>query len=285
MKAELACIPCIVKQAYNTARRASDDPEVIKKILDLTADYVKTLDFSLTPADASNYVYQIAKEVTGVTDPYAGEKRKYNEICLGMTGKMYDIIEKAQDPLYTTAKIAIFGNLIDLGIGLQFDLDTDLDKILTVPFAADNYRELKELLSTGRKKILYLGDNTGEIVFDRLFIERLVQDHEVVFVVKRGPIINDATKEDTALVGMDKIVKVIDTGSDGIGVKWDSVSDEFREYYRNADIIISKGQGNFETMYGKKGDIFFLLRAKCESVARELGVKMGDIVLKRINTK
>jgi uncharacterized protein with ATP-grasp and redox domains len=273
-----------MKQAYNTASRATKEKNLVKKILDETADYVKKLDFSLTPADASNYVYEITRQITGNEDPFAADKKKYNTICLGMTPRIYEIINKAEDPLRTAAKIAIFGNLIDLGIGMQFDLEKDLEKILNVPFAADDYPELNEMLNRGRKKIVYLGDTTGEIVFDRLFIEQLSPKHDVVFVVKKAPIINDSTREDAIAVGMEKVVKIIDTGSDGIGVKWSSVSEEFLEHYRRADIIISKGQGNFETMHGKKGDIFFLLRAKCESVARELGVNLGDIVLKRKRT-
>ena len=103
----------------------------------------------------------------------------------------------------------------------------------------------------------------------------------MTFVVKRGPIINDATIVDAEYVGMSDIVKVIDTGSDGIGVKWCSVSNEFMDSYTSADVVISKGQGNFETNSDKRDNIFFLLRAKCESVARKLGVKSGDIVFKK----
>ncbi len=279
MKAELACIPCIMKQAYNTALRATDDPAERLEIMRRAADYVKTVDFTLSPADSSNPVYKIAREVTGKADPYEKDKRYYNELCLGMLPDLRRRIEETGDPIGASARAAILGNLIDLGIGLEFDLDRDLKRIFDMPFGVDDTPLLREVVTAGGASVLYLGDNAGEIAFDRLLVERLAERNRVTFVVKTGPIINDATMEDARTVGITDLVEVIETGSDGIGVKWSEVTDTFLKRYREADIIISKGQGNFETMSGRKGVKFFLLRAKCESVARELGVKFGDIVL------
>ncbi len=281
MKAELECIPCIMKQAYNTAARATSDQSVIRKILNLTGDYLKELTLDITPADASNFVYKITAELTGIANPYYKEKKKFNDLCLSMVAYLKEKIETSEDPLHSVIKGAIFGNLIDLGIGLKFDIERDVGNVVNEPFAIDDYLDFKVLLGAGRKNILYLGDNAGEIVFDRLFVEMLKDKHDVTFVVKRGPVINDATIEDARYVGMTDIVKVIDTGSDGIGVKWSSVSDEFMDYYNSADIVISKGQGNFETMSDKPVKSFFLLRAKCDCVARKLGVKFGDVVFKK----
>ena len=281
MKTKIECIPCIMKQAYNTASRATKDTDIIRKIMNLTADYVKELNLDQAPADSSYYVYRITREITGIDDPYCAEKKLFNDFCLSLIPELRIKIDTSEDPLYAAIKAAIAGNLIDLGIGHTLDIKSNLNTLLEDTFAVDDYRAFKSLLDSGRKKILYLGDNAGEIVFDRLFIEKLAHQHDVVFVVKQGPIINDATMEDARYVGMSELVKVIDTGSDGIGVKWDSVSEEFMKHYRSADIIISKGQGNFETMSDKPEIVFFLLRAKCECVARELGVKYGDIVFKK----
>ncbi len=281
MNIELECIPCIMKQAFNTARRSTDNPALVRKILNLTADYVKEIDFNQTPADASYYAYKITSEVTGCEDPYRGEKKEFNDLCLAMVPKIKKRIDDSKEPVHTAIKSAILGNLIDLGIGYTFDIESEFESILENPLDIDDYKEFKTFLKSGRKKILYLGDNAGEIVFDRLLIEKLKDIHDVTFVVKRGPIINDATIVDAEYVGMSDIVKVIDTGSDGIGVKWRSVSDEFMDSYTSADVVISKGQGNFETNSDKRDNIFFLLRAKCESVARKLGVKSDGIVFKK----
>ena len=281
MKVECACIPCIMKQAYNTAVRATKDTEKIRHILDLTADYVKTIKFNTTPADASNFAYRITREVTGNCDPYKEEKKKFNDICLSMANDLKNRIINTQDPIRAAVKVAILGNLIDLGIGLKFDLNKDLERVFKEKFAVDDYNNFKEQLDSGKKHILYLGDNAGEIVFDRLLVEQLKKDHNVTFVVKKGPVINDATVEDAEYTGMKNLVPIIDTGSDGIGIQWSTISEEFLENYNKADIIISKGQGNFETMSDKKREIYFLLRAKCDCVARKLGVSFGDIVFKK----
>jgi len=281
MKGELACIPCIMKQALNTALRATDDEKTIRTILNHTSEYVKTVDLNMTPADASNFAYKITKTISGNSDPYKADKKKFNDLCLEKLPELRKKKNSSDDPLKTAARYAILGNVIDMGIGYAFDLDKELEKVEETAFAADDYDAFKTSVSGERKRILFLGDNAGEIVFDLLLVEELKDRHDVTYVVKKAPIINDSTIEDAEYVGMTDMVKVIDTGSDGIGVKWDSVSREFMKYYDQADIIISKGQGNFETMSGKKKEIYFLLRAKCECVARVLGVEFGDIVLKR----
>lgn len=279
MKANLSCIPCIMKQAYNTAVRATADQTVIREILSRTAEYVKTLDLSMTPADASNFAYEITRELSGNPDPYEAEKKQYNNLCLSMLPELRRRIGKESDRLTATARAAILGNLIDLGIGLEFDLERDLERIFSMPFGRDDTPILRAILDESGKRILYLGDNAGEIVFDRLFVEYLAERHDIVFTVKKGPVINDATMEDAIHAGIDRIAQVIDTGSNGIGVKWSAVSRRFLEAWDDADIVISKGQANFETTDGSPGTIFHLLRAKCPSVAEALGVKFGDIVL------
>ena len=270
-----------MKQAYNTAIRATDDQRKIVDILNAVADHVKTIDYNRTPADNSNAVYRISERVTGNHDPYRDEKKKYNDICLGMVPMLRRRIEYSIEPLHDAIKTAVLGNIIDLGIGMTIDLDRDVDEIYKNPLAVDDYIAFRTMLEEGRKKILYIGDNAGEIVFDRLFVEELYHDHDVTFVVKSGPVINDATMEDAGYVDMTGIVRVIETGSNGIGVQWNKISDEFREAYESADIIISKGQGNFETLNERHGTIFFLLRAKCDFVAEALGVTYGDVVFKK----
>ncbi len=280
MKGTTACIPCIMKQAYNTAIRTTNDERVIREILDKTADYVKKVNLEETPADLSNYVYKVTREITGIKDPYAKDKRTFNDICLGLYDTIKKEIDKTDEPLHYAIKASIYGNLIDLGIGLKFDIEKDIMKIFSEKLTVDDYTLYQRYLSGGRKNILILGDNAGEIVFDRLLVEKLVENNDVTYVVKKGPIINDSTMEDAEYTGMTKVTKVIDTGSDGIGVKWDEASDMFVNHFNSADIILSKGQGNFETVSGRPQNIFFMLRAKCDSVAEELGVKFGDIVFK-----
>jgi uncharacterized protein with ATP-grasp and redox domains len=179
--------------------------------------------------------------------------------------------------------IAAAGNVIDLGAGHKFDIEDDVRELMEQPFAISSIEKFREELTPGCK-VLYLGDNAGEIVFDCLLVKLLLQyGADVTFTVKSGPIINDAIMKDAVFVGMADLVPVIETGGADIGVNWENVSDEFMRAFENADIIISKGHGNFETCNDRPGNIYFLLKAKCELVAQILGVTLGDIVFKSIN--
>ncbi len=270
-----------MKQAYNTSKQTTDKEEVIRQILNECAKYVTTIDLDKTPADLSNFVYKTARELSGDEDPYKEAKKYFNTICLEKLPELKNVVEESEEPMKTAINFAIMGNVIDMGIDYKFDLDEEIQKLSEKKFMVDDYEAFKESLAGGKKKILYLGDNAGEIVFDLLLVDILRKDHEVTYVVKRGPIINDSTMDDAKFVGMTNRVKVIDTGSNGIGVKWDEVSDEFMKYYNDADFVISKGQGNFETNNDREKTTFFLLRAKCDTVAEMNGVSFGDIIFKK----
>ncbi len=281
MKAGLACIPCIMKQAYNTARRATDDERVIRDILERTADYVKTVDLDQAPADASNFAYWITREITGIDDPYEKDKRMFNDLCMERYDRLLATVRESDDPLKAAVRLAIMGNVIDMGIGFAFDIDEEIERFMNRRLAVDDYDDFRHYLDEGKRNILYLLDNAGEIVFDKILVSMLVKRHTVTCVVKSGPIINDATRSDVDDIGLSDMVDIIETGSNGIGVKWDAVTEEFMEQYDNADCIVSKGKGNFETMSEKRKRTYFLLKAKCDSVAEKLGVEFGDIVFRK----
>lgn len=281
MKAKPDCIACMFKQALNTTRFVTDDPEVQRQVLFKVAEAVVRMSLDTNPAILSRPAYDAVYEVTGIRDPYKQAKAETNREALALEPKLREMIDQSDDPFETGLRLAAAGNIIDFGIGHQYELMPDILAILEHGFAINACEEFKKELVPGRS-LLYLGDNAGEIVLDRLFIEALKETGvDIVFSVKSGPIINDATMEDAEVSGMTSLVKVIETGSDDIGVNWDRASSEFIQTVKSADVILSKGQGNFETCASRKENIYFLLKAKCEAVARELGVKEGDIVFKR----
>ncbi|MBW1710815.1 MAG: DUF89 family protein [Deltaproteobacteria bacterium] len=281
MKSKPDCIACMFKQALNTARFVTDDPEVQRKVLFKVAEAVAGMSLETSPAILSRPAYDAVTEITGVRDPYKQAKAATNEEVLSLVPRLQEIIDQSADPIEAGLHLAAAGNLIDFGIGHQYDLMPDIEAILRQGFVINAFDDFKNELKPG-VKLLYLGDNAGEIVLDRLFIELLKKTGvDITFSVKSGPIINDATMEDAEFSGMTSVVKVIETGSDDIGVNWDRTSKEFLQAFESADVIISKGQGNFETCSARKENIYFLLKAKCEAVARELGVNEGDIVFKR----
>ena len=174
--------------------------------------------------------------------------------------------------------MAVTGNIIDLGILESFDIEQALEQVMDEGFAVDHYEEFMGELGKA-DNVLYLLDNAGEIVFDTLLMRQL-GDKKLTAVVNGGPIINDAMTEDAEAVGIDKLAKVISSGTDTIGKIPEEGSEEYRSAFEEADLVIAKGHGNYETLDEKDKNIFFMLKAKCGVVAESLGVKLGQVVLK-----
>lgn len=281
MKSEPECLACMMKQALNTARAASADPAHHEAILRRVAAIIPRLPLDTTPAAISRNVYSIASEVSRNPDPYAEQKRETNRLAMDVLPGIRKLVESAADPLNAALHAAVAGNIIDMGIGHKFDISRDIAAVMSTPFAIDATPEFRTELRPGRR-LLYLGDNAGEIVFDTVLVKYLVDaGMDVTFTVKSGPIINDATMEDATAVGMTRLCRVIETGGADIGVDWTNVSEEFRQAYSQADAIIAKGHGNFETCDDQPGNTYFLLKAKCDIVAARLGVRLGDMVFTR----
>ena len=279
MKVRIECIPCVFKQALAAVRRATDDPVLQEAVLkDVAARYAQK-ELKSTPAHFSQAVYETIVEITGTPDPFAEEKKHFNQLALDMLPGCYSALEKSADPLATGAHLAVAGNIIDLGIGEELDIHGTLAGALELPFTVNDLELLRNDLASS-KTLLYIGDNAGEIVLDRIFIEiirTLYPALQVIYSVKSGPIINDATMEDALMVGMLTVCDVIETGSASIGAPMDKVGEQFLHTLNTSDVIISKGQGNFETLNEESQyNIYFILKAKCDLVANELGVSFGD---------
>ncbi|HID93043.1 MAG TPA: DUF89 family protein [bacterium (Candidatus Stahlbacteria)] len=276
MKTYLDCIPCFFKQALEAARMATNDEEKQRKVLDRVAGELPRFSLDGAPAEIGSIVYKIVHEITGDSDPYKKVKERYNRIALSLYPKLKQEVEWSADRLLTAIRIAIAGNIIDFVVGAKFDVEKELQKTLTCKFAIFDYAEFKRLAKKA-ENILYLADNAGETVFDRVLIEEL--DKKVIYAVKEAPIINDATLEDAKFCEIDKVAKVISSGSDAPGTILGLCSKEFLAYYNQADLIISKGQGNYETLSEERRPIFFLLKAKCPIIAQNIGVTEGSIIL------
>lgn len=278
MKAQPACIPCYYRQALSSAEFVTADKKLQIELLNELAKLVPTLDPDASPAHNSTIVLKVVNKFLGISDPYKEEKKRYNEVALGMLPRLREIVESSHSRLITSARLAVVGNVIDLGIKTEINIDETMEQVLSKGFTVDHTAKLEEFIKN-QPKILYLVDNSGEIVFDRLFIEELIREGAAVTVgVKSGPILNDCTMEDAVQTGLTEIVEVVETGSDWVGTDLATCSDEFLKIFRKSDVIISKGQGNFETLDGTGGRIFFILKAKCDTVGDEFEVKKGDLL-------
>ena len=282
MKSYPECLSCIFGQAIRTSKVASNNPEEWEKVIRRLAERVKEMDLDRdTPAAVSQHVYDIVTEVTGNQDPYRKMKVETNKQAKELLPKLENLVFASKDPLSRAVHIAVAGNIIDFGINPDLKVERDVLPIADQNFAIDNIEQFRNELKPGTE-VLYIADNSGEIIFDRVLIEELIQlGTEVTFAVKSSPIINDVTMEDAEFAGITEIAKVIETGSGHMGVNWEHTSEEFRHYFTRAAVIISKGHANFETLSEYRQNIYFLLKTKCTCVARELGVSLGDIIFKR----
>lgn len=279
MKMSLDCIPCFVRQALDAARMASDDQDVHAKILNEVLHWACNIDLQQPSPLIGQRIHRRLRQVVGIDDPYRPAKDHQNQMALKMLPELQEKIRTAADPFDMAVKLAIAGNVIDLGVPGVIDeskITEGIRDCLSEPLSG-NSEELKKAAANARK-ILYLADNAGEIAFDRLLVEQLGPSR-VIVVVRGGPAINDATMPDAHAVGMHKITQVIDNGSDAPGTLLQDCSPSFLQHFKEADLIIAKGQGNYETLSDEPYSIFFLFKAKCKVVAEHAQVSLGSHVI------
>jgi len=282
MRIFLDCIPCFVRQALDSARLATDDEQihekVVREVLRLAAD----LDMSQSPPAIGQKIHQLIRKLIDNTDPYRELKQRFNRLALRMCAELEERVRTSEAPLETAIRLAMAGNIIDLGVKTSIK-ESDIERIirdsLTADFDNQQIEGFRNAVSRA-EKILYLADNAGEIVFDRLLIEQLPAE-KVTVAVKGAPVINDATIEDAKFAGLTEMVEVIDNGSDAPGTILETCSQTFRDRFEDADLIVAKGQGNYETLSDVDKNIFFILKAKCPVIARDLGCEVGEMILQR----
>lgn len=281
VKTELACLPCFFGQIARTLNYAGVNGERGRAITRKAEAIIASASLDEVPARTTTLIHRLLRRETGV-DPYKQVKDVYNRIALEKLPGLRKRVTASADRLEGSVRVAIAGNVIDFGIYEKVDLDRAIDESFHLPFLEADYRSFAASVNNA-KHILYLCDNAGEIVFDRILLETLRDmGKELVAAVKGSPVINDATLADATAAGLADFATVIDNGSDGIGTLLESCSSRFMEAYRSADLIISKGQANFETLV-QTGDnrIFFLFKVKCPVVAKALRRENGDIMLMR----
>lgn len=280
MKTSPECIPCLIRLATETVKRVTSDNTIINTVIERTLVLTKTMNMNTPPPKMGQLIHRIVAKETGNTDPCLEIKKQCNEIALKLQPELKKIIDKSPDRFLTAAKLSIAGNIIDFATPTEFSSEIMSDTInetLSNQVDSESFKLLKKNIEEANK-ILYLGDNAGEIVFDRIFIEELPMD-KITFCVRGLPILNDALMDDAKKSGLTSMVKVIDSSTDLPGIILDECSAEFNKCFNEADLIIAKGQGNFETLNDTKKNIFFLFKVKCPAVANETRAKLGDTVI------
>jgi len=281
VRTSLDCVPCFVRQGLEASRFVTEDQdtqaEILREVLRLVAD----LDLTRQPVTFGQAIHRRVRELTAAADPYRSVKSEYNRLVGGVLPELARLVRASADPLVTAARLAIAGNVIDFAVpgALQPDqVLTALRGALDEPFHGDT-EAFSAALTTARN-VLYLLDNAGEIATDRLLVEEIGADR-VTAVVRGGPIINDAVRADAVEVGLAELVEVIDNGSDAPGTVLTDCSESFLARLRAADLVVAKGQGNFETLSSVAVPVFFLFKIKCPVVAGHTGLDLGTHALLR----
>jgi len=281
MKTYLDCLPCFMNQIVRVGRLLKLSETDCLAMMREFAGQFDELELVDPPPKTSIRIYDMICRYTGLEDPFREIKDESTQKALALYPGLKQRVEESSKPLSLAAKFAVAGNVIDFGVASQFDLDAEIERVVKSG-AFGRWEE--ELFFSSLKEaqwLLYLGDNTGETVLDRLFIETIVKETEtpVIYVVREKPIINDAVLADAAAAGIDVCAKIISSGCGAPGTVLELCSPEFLDCFHGAPLIVSKGQGNFETLSEIDAPIFFFLKAKCQVVAEHIGVELGDLVL------
>ncbi|MHA1859852.1 MAG: damage-control phosphatase ARMT1 family protein [Candidatus Asgardarchaeia archaeon] len=278
MKASIECVPCTLRQLMEYSKEATDDLKVQEKVLREFMKELLKVDWEMETFDMAYLSKRILEKVTGVYDPFKRKKREFNRRALELIPKVREKIVMSDDKLEAAIRLAVAGNVIDLAPGKDFNVERTVDEVMNVEFKVYHYDELKDDIERARK-VIYLCDNTGEIVFDKVVISMLRDmGKEVICYVRNIPIINDATVEDALEVGLDEVAEIrsADLTND---TEEGKRLDDLKSVLKDAEVVISKGQGNFEMLYGVEGNIYFLFRVKCTLAARYLGLSVGDYLI------
>lgn len=280
MRSDYRCYFCFARLFENLIEKTNLTPEEKQCFVSQMFGLFHSEKDGFSVPYLSREVHLLFKKYSDNNDPYKWVKRQSNDMVLSRYDDLKKTVTTSADPFVTALKLAIAGNIIDYGIPQHFDLDETIGKVLASDFAIDYSKDLKQSLSEA-KSVLYIGDNAGEIVFDKLFIET-IHHPDLWYAVRGAPIINDVTLEDANYVQMNEVAHVIENGYDAPSTMLSHCSKEFKDLFSRADIVISKGQGNLESLLHESSKkIYFLLMVKCDVIADILGVKKGQFVVAR----
>jgi uncharacterized protein with ATP-grasp and redox domains len=274
----LDCYPCFLQQVLESSRVAGLNESQQQVLVQRVLLEAGRFDPTFVPCEMSSRLQAMVREASGNGDPYRTVKDAGTQTALAMYTHLKDLVQRSADPLEMAVRLSIAGNIIDLGVPHEFDLESTVERVLTQPFAVNDLPAFRDALAKS-SSVLYLGDNAGETVFDRLLIETLPVP--VTYAVKASATVNDATREDAVAAGLHQVATIVDNGSDALGTLLHRCSPEFVKMVEAAELIIAKGQANFESLDGGGAPVFYLLQAKCQVIARHLGVQQYGMILRQ----
>ncbi len=284
MNLQEPCLICIYDQTKRVCELLNLNDEQAKSIDTLARKQILSFDKNQNPPLNAAPLYEAMAELLNVDDLYADFKKASSEKAKAFLPLCKAKIDASSNTLFEATKTAVAGNVIDLAAVMLYDLEEELEKIYHTSFAIDDFKALEAQLAK-TQTLVYLADNAGEEIFDKLYIQtikKLYPSIEVYYFVRGRPIINDLTCKDALASGMNEVAVIIDSGVPTPGLVLELMNAKARAVFEKADCIISKGMGNYECLGETKGlPIFFLFKVKCNVVAQAVGAQLGNIICKR----
>ena len=285
MKISQECVSCIINQSLKVAHAIGADEKLQTSLLKSVTQMSQSFSFALTPPEIAADVYEKMSVLADKSDLYDEVKRVSTQKALSFVPLLKEKLQLADNKLLTATKIAVAGNVIDLAAAVEFDLQEELEKIFDTAFGHDDFEHFTQELGTA-KRVLVIGDNVGEHIFDYMFIEtvqELYPETKFSYMVRGNPIINDVTMKEAKKAGFETLCELIDSGVNTPGFTYNRANSYAQKVFDEADLVISKGMGNYECLSPSHRDnICFLLKVKCDVVAASLGQNVGDIVCKLV---
>lgn len=282
MNITLECMPCFVRHTLEVLKEFSNNDALNERVMRNVLAQMAELDYQISPPEFAAEIHAFIRTQLDCDDPYLKIKQDSNKLAEKVVTKLEDKLKQANDPLKTAVLYAIAGNIIDSGVSAVTPVEEVIRSVEMAEQdspAIDHFEMLREKLASA-KEVLILGDNAGEVFFDRLMLQQFPEGKKVTYAVKSGAILNDATRSDACAADLHSYADLIENGTRFPGTPLSQVSPTFQSAFSRADIIIAKGQANFETLSHICDDrIFFLLRAKCEVIAGKIGVPKGSFVI------
>lgn len=279
MNISIECVPCIINNFVQLLNNSVMHEELKEPVLRRFLKYISEENYQQSPPALGRKIHQMIRQELNDPDPYKKIKKKYNRMLLDLYPKFKKMVQESDDAFVTALRLAVAGNVIDFGSQHQFEIMETIDRVQRADFFIDDSSKLRKDLKKA-KILMYIGDNCGEIVLDKLFLETISVPVKY-FVVRGGPVINDITMDDAIFTEINKDAKVITTGDNAPGAVWETTSEEFKYFFNAADVIISKGQGNLEGLIDVPGNTYFLFVSKCDLIARRIGANKGDFIIKK----
>jgi len=283
MNIDEACVSCIINQSVKVADAINADDELSQTLISSVTQMSKDFSFSHNPPEIAADVYEKMAFIAQKSDLYDEVKALSTQKALSFVPFLAEKLKDSDNKLLTATKIAVAGNVIDLAAAVEFDLEEELLKIFDTEFANNDFEKMRKELENAQT-VLILGDNVGEHIFDYMFIETLQELYPnaiYTYMVRGNPIINDVTLKEAKEAGFDKLCNLQDSGVNTPGFAYTRANSKSQKLFDSADIVISKGMGNYECLSDSHRDnICFLLKVKCSVVASSLGNEIGDIICK-----